>query len=292
MAIICVQHTFLGHLSQPNSFQTLSGFLCSCILLMGPTWTEGDARPGCNLKIMWTFDHPDIPAVKIKTSGWTTRGSTCKRSIAAESWNPPAEKRAQTGGWPVRTEQCKPPRQCTCTCTMHMFQDLGMPGGTLLLRGMLALPRSLLAAVTPRIHNMFSQREGREGGCLVIWIFLAWAIGLKGWRQTQGGDQYVLVVDNRAVCAGTQSTVNILWGPPPAKILPPLGKNWKSENQVDRTYSSTTTKLTPVYVQFRIYKSEFFNDRSRILGVQLWWWCSSLWLAKDRYSILELACHS
>ena len=49
-----------------------------------------------------------------------------------------------------------------CILHMHMFQDLGMPGGTLLLRGMLALPRSLLAAVTPRIHNMFSQREGRE----------------------------------------------------------------------------------------------------------------------------------
>ena len=35
-------------------------------------------------------------------------------------------------------------------------------------------------------------------------------------------------------CAGTQSTVNILWGP--AKILLLVaGKNWKSENQVDWT---------------------------------------------------------
>ena len=51
---------------------------------------------------------------------------------------------------------------------------------------------------------MFSQGSSTGGGVavavvLVISIFLLpGAIGLKGW-DTQGGDQYVLVVDNRAV---------------------------------------------------------------------------------------------
>ena len=51
------------------------------------------------------------------------------------------------------------PNNARAGSAMHMFQDLGMPGGTLPAPRN-ALPRSLLAAVTPRIHNMFSQREG------------------------------------------------------------------------------------------------------------------------------------
>ena len=52
-------------------------------------------------------------------------------------------------------------------------------------------------------QHVFPRIERRGGVAvavvLVISIFLLpGAIGLKGW-DTQGGDQYVLVVDNRAV---------------------------------------------------------------------------------------------
>ena len=102
---------------------------------------------------------------------------------------------------------------------MHMVG--GMPSGTLLW-GMLSLA-PLLAAVTPRIHNMFSQR-GQRGGVewmapVVIWIlFYEWINWTKRLAHLRGRSICFSSGQSVRSCAGTQSTVNILWGP--AKILP------------------------------------------------------------------------
>ena len=126
------------------------------------------------------------------------------------------------------------PQQCSCTPCTCSGAGGGMPSGVLLW-GML----SLSWAVTPRIHNMFSQRG--HGGLYVHYGcagHLNLFTGLSNWTKRlvahPRGRSICFSSGQSGSCAGTQSTVNILWGP--AKILPLVaGKNWKSENQVDWT---------------------------------------------------------
>ena len=99
-------------------------------------------------------------------------------------------------------------------------------------------------------QHVFPKRGERLVGHLNLF-------GLSNWTKRLEADPRGRSIcfssgQSGSLCGNTIDCKHFM-GPPPAKILPPLGKNWKSENQVDRTYSSTTTKLTPVYVQFRIY---------------------------------------
>ena len=117
-------------------------------------------------------------------------------------------------------------RGCSWTCACS---GAGMLGGP---RCNEECSRSA-APVRPRIHNMFSQGSSTGGGCGGggaghFNLFTAWS----NWTKRLGhprGRSICFSSGQSGSCAGTQSTVNILWGP--AKILPAVGgKNRKYKN--------------------------------------------------------------
>ena len=157
--------------------------------------------------------------------------------------------------WPVRAEQCKLPQQCIyvagpqqCICcrtsAMHICCRT---------KECLVAPCSEECS-SPSVtagtghskdsQHVFPKRSERGGVAAVIWIFLNF--WLSNWTKRleahPRGRSICFSSGQSAGCAGTQSTVNILWGLPPAKILP-HGKNWKSEKQVDWTYLLFSTNI-------------------------------------------------
>ena len=132
---------------------------------------------------------------------------------AHESWNPPAEKRAQTGGvLPTVTSQGEQCSSLSNAVVAHAHV-LGMPSGTLLW-GILSVgcwQRSLQGFTT----CFPNERGGWVDGHLNLFK------GGGNWTKRLAhprGRSICFSSGQSGTCAGTQSTVNILWGP--AKILP------------------------------------------------------------------------